>query len=242
MRELVENVAAVAAVTAVSLGGSRAAGSEVAGSDWDFCVYYRRGIDTEAIRALGFEGEFYEPGAWGRLLNGGAWLRVGELKADLLYRDLDFVERCIGEADLGRFEVDEAQGFVAGLPSYFLVGEVALGKLLFGSLPEACFPSALRSVASARWRASASFSLWEADFCALRVEPLTCAGLLAKAAVEAAHARLAEQGEWVFNEKAILARAGLADAASILARGVGTSTTELSAAVLEMRTILQPDA
>jgi hypothetical protein len=35
---------------------------------------------------------------------------------------------------------------------------------------------------------------------------------------------------------------GFADAAAILARGVGTSTTELNAAILEMRNILQLDA
>jgi len=35
------------------------------------------------------------------------------------------------------------------------------------------------------------------------------AGLLAKAAIATSHARLAERGEWVVNEKGIVERAGL---------------------------------
>jgi hypothetical protein len=238
LRDLVERVAAVAGVVAVTLGGSRAAGTEHAASDWDFCVFYRGMIDIEAIRAFGYTGDFYEPGSWGRLLNGGAWLSIGDTRADLLYRDLDFVEHCIAEAEAGRFEIDEARGFVAGLPSYFLVGEVALGRPLIGSLPRAVYPEALRTRAATRWQAIASFSLWEAEQCARRGEPATCAGLLAKAAIAASQARLAERGEWVFSEKAILARAEFADAAGILARGVGASTTELATATEEMRRIL----
>ena len=166
LRDLVERVAAVAGVVAVTLGGSRAAGTEHAASDWDFCVFYRGMIDIEAIRAFGYTGDFYEPGSWGRLLNGGAWLSIGDTRADLLYRDLDFVEHCIAEAEAGRFEIDEARGFVAGLPSYFLVGEVALGRPLIGSLPRAVYPEALRTRAATRWQAIASFSLWEAEQCA----------------------------------------------------------------------------
>jgi predicted nucleotidyltransferase len=231
-------VSAIPGVAAVSLGGSRAQGLEHESSDWDFCLYYRDALDTGAIRSLGLAGEIYEPADWGRLLNGGAWLHVGGVQVDLLYRDLDFVERCIGEAEAGRFEIGEAQGYIAGVPSYFLVGEVALAKVLVGSLPSARFPDVLRRTAPMRWYASAAFSLSEADFCALRSEPLTCAGLLAKAAVAVAQARLAERGEWTFNEKAILRRAGIQTSAALLARGVGTASVDLKAAVSEMRAAL----
>src|SRR5206468_4386550 len=178
-------------------------------------------IDTLAIRALGFSGEIYEPGDWGRLLNGGAWLRIDGEQVDFLYRDLDFVERCIAEANDGEFEIEEAQGYLAGLPSYFLVGEVMLGKVLLGALPPTSFPKVLRSAASARWYAVADSSLWEADFCARRAESVTRAGLLAKAAIAVAQARLAKRGEWVFNEKRILAWANVVGADAGMADGVG---------------------
>jgi hypothetical protein len=58
------------------------------------------------VRALGFEGTVVEPGAWGRLANGGAWLTVEDQRVDLLYRDLDVVRHWIDEAEAGRYEVD----------------------------------------------------------------------------------------------------------------------------------------
>ena len=68
----VAHVARVPGVEAVTLGGSRARGVERPDSDWDFGLYYREGIDTDAIRALGYAGHVAEPGAWGRIVNGGA--------------------------------------------------------------------------------------------------------------------------------------------------------------------------
>jgi len=79
-------------VVAVCLGGSRARGAARLESDWDFGLYYRGWIDTAAVRALGYSGEVVEPGAWGRLVNGGAWIEVDGARVDLLFRDLDTVE------------------------------------------------------------------------------------------------------------------------------------------------------
>jgi predicted nucleotidyltransferase len=103
---VVEQVAKVPGVLAVTLGGSRARGLARSDSDWDFGVYYRGSIDTEAIRSLGYPGTVVEPGEWGRIVNGGAWLRVAGERVDLLYRDLDVVEHWLTEAMAGRFGVD----------------------------------------------------------------------------------------------------------------------------------------
>ena len=92
---LVDRVAKVPGVVAMTLGGSRARGAARPDSDWDFGLYYRgskQNIDVEAIRALGYEGHVVAPGEWGRLVNGGAWLQVEQDRVDLLYRDLDLVE------------------------------------------------------------------------------------------------------------------------------------------------------
>ena len=238
IRSLVQTVAQIAGVEAVALGGSRASGVVTERSDWDFCLYYRGRFEIDAIRALSVPGEVFEPGAWGGLLNGGAWLQVGGASVDLLYRDLDVVEHELEEAEGGRFVVEEAQGYVAGLPSYFLVGEVALARVLHGELPAARFSPTLRVAASRRWRSNAAFCLEEAEFSAQRGNPLVCCGLLAKAALAEAHARLAEAGDWVFNEKHLLERAGLADSEAVVARGVGASPDALRRAAEAMRAAL----
>ena len=54
---LAERLAAVPGVVAVTLGGSRAVGAAVAGSDWDFGLYYRGGLDPADISALGWPGD-----------------------------------------------------------------------------------------------------------------------------------------------------------------------------------------
>jgi hypothetical protein len=50
------------------LGGSRVAGEQHAGSDWDLVVYYRTFIE---LRPLAVFGDVYPPGSWGRIMNGG---------------------------------------------------------------------------------------------------------------------------------------------------------------------------
>ncbi len=238
MELFVERLSSLPGVVAVALGGSRAQGTERPGSDWDFAVYYRGDFSTDAIRAWDLPGEVFEAGAWGRILNGGAWLRVNGQQVDVLYRDLDLVETWLAEATEGRFEIDEAQGFVGGLATYVPVGELALGKVLSGGLPHVVFPAALRASAPNEWLSRARFSLWEAGNFARRGDVTICAGLLAKAAVQAAQARMAERAEWVLNEKDILVRAGLADASAVLG-AVGSTAEELSTSVARMKVALQ---
>ncbi|HWT24968.1 MAG TPA: nucleotidyltransferase domain-containing protein, partial [Solirubrobacteraceae bacterium] len=60
-----------------------------------------------------------------------------------------------------------------------------------------------------------------------------CAGMLAAAALCAAHARLTERGEWVLNEKGLVERAGLGRTHAILA-GAGRTAGELRASVAAM--------
>ena len=100
MEHLAERLAEIPGVEAVTLGGSRAAGTARAHSDWDFGLYYRTTIDPDDVRALGFAGEVFAPGEWGTVPNGGAWLEIDGARVDLVYRDLATVEdvdgRCRG--------------------------------------------------------------------------------------------------------------------------------------------------
>ena len=97
----------------MTLRGSRAAGTAVEGSDWDFGLYYRGGLDPADISALGWPGRVFAPGEWGSIVNGGAWPTVGGARVDLIYRDLDEVLRWTA-AEEGRFEIRREVGYGRG--------------------------------------------------------------------------------------------------------------------------------
>ena len=208
----------------------------VADSDWDFGLYYRGSIDTDAIRALGYPGTVVEPSGWGRLVNGGAWLIVDGVRVDLLYRNLDEVEHWWSEAREGRYVRDHVEGFVAGMTSYVLVGELALNRVLIGDLPRPDFPDALRASAPPSWRGSAEFSLNAAESVSRIGDVTFCAGLLTKAVIATARAVLAERREWALNEKGIVPRAGLDEVTEVLAH---LDADRLAHSVARMRSALQ---
>ena len=190
------------------------------------------------MRALGFEGTVVEPGAWGRLVDGGAWLTLEDQRVDLLYRDLDVVQHWLDEAEAGRFEVDQVEGYLAGMATYVLAGELALAELLAGELPSTGVSRRASEGRPARWRRSAGLSLAIAETAAARHDVVSCAGLLAKAAIEAAQAALAERGEWALNEKAIVRRAALGTRVEAILAAPGDRPFELSRAVSAMRAAL----
>ncbi len=214
VKRLVEQLAGIPGVTAVALGGSRATGTHAPDSDWDFGLYYRGSIDVSAIRSLGYEGMVVEPGKWGRLVNGGAWLTVDGVRVDLLYRDIDVVAHWTAEAEAGSYERDHVEGFLAGMATYVLAGELALCRVLHGELPRPAFPPALRASAPPQWLGSALFSFDNASTFLARGDRPGAVGLALKGMVAGSQGILAERGEWVLNEKRIIERAGLTDMAA----------------------------
>ncbi|MFF9805228.1 nucleotidyltransferase domain-containing protein [Streptomyces coeruleorubidus] len=214
-----DRLAALPAVRAVTLGGSRAQGTERPDSDWDLAIYYRGGFDPDDLRAVGWEGEVSELGAWGGgVFNGGAWLTVDGRRVDVHYRDLDVVEHEVAEAEQGRFRVEPLMFHLAGIPTYLLVAELAINKVLRGELPRpAAYPPALRETAPAHWHGMAAATLAYAKAGhAPRGAVTQAAGAIALAATQTAHAVLAARGEWVTNEKGLVARAGLQDVDALL--------------------------
>jgi hypothetical protein len=209
LEALADELAGMDGVVAVALGGSRALGVADAGSDWDLAVYYRGAVDTTA---LALHGAVYPPGSWGRIMNGGAWLKTADgAEVDVLLRDLDVAEAWCERATEGVYEVDALLGYIAGVPTYSLLAERAVGITLRGTLdPAPTFPPRLAASAQARWRFHAGFSLDHATMRAARGDVAGAVGQAAKAVVEYAHAILCEQRAWVLNEKRILERAGLA--------------------------------
>jgi hypothetical protein len=208
VEDLAERLARVPGVVAVTLGGSRATGTAVEGSDWDFGLYYRGGLDPADISALGWPGRVFAPGEWGSIVNGGAWLTVRGVKVDLIYRDLDEVLRWTAAAADGRFEIRREVGYVAGIATYVLAGELSLGRVLAGELPRPAFPPRLRETAAAAWSRLAAGALSYAEVYAGRQDRVACLANLCQAVLATGQGRLAAAGEWVLNEKRLTERAG----------------------------------
>jgi predicted nucleotidyltransferase len=225
-------LAGLPGVLGVSLGGSRASGTSRPDSDWDFAVYYRGRFDPDDLRALGWPGEVSPIGGWGGgVFNGGAWLRVDSRPVDVHYRDLDDVEHQVAEARAGRFRIERLMFHLAGVPTYIVAAELALNRVLRGSLPQPDYPGKLRITASQRWRADARLTLGYARGAhAARGHVADTAGLIATAGAQAAHAVLAGRGEWITNEKTLLDRAGLRSLDAVLS-GLAADPGQLTRAV-----------
>ena len=198
-------------VSAVSLGGSRAQGTNRPDSDWDFAIYYRAHFDPQPLRDIGWSGEVFDVGGWGGgVFNGGAWLEIDGRRVDVHYRDLDTVDREIAGALEGQFRIEPLMFHLAGIPTYLVLAELAVSRVLRGSLPRPGYPAALRESAPRVWwdRAERTFGYARVNHAPFG-RLTQCAGLVAQAASQAAHAVLAAAGEWVTNEKTLLTRAGL---------------------------------
>jgi predicted nucleotidyltransferase len=209
--QVADRLADLPGVSAVALGGSRANGTHRPDSDWDFAIYYRGRFDPADLRAVGWPGEVSELGGWGGgIMNGGGWMEVDGERVDVIYRDLDEVEHHLAEARAGRFRIENLLGYLAGVPTYLVVAELAGHRVLHGDLPRPEYPDALREAAPAQWFGRARFSLdYGRTAYAVHGQALAATGAAARAAAETAHGILAARGEWVVNEKRILGRAGL---------------------------------
>ncbi|MEU6394918.1 nucleotidyltransferase domain-containing protein [Streptomyces sp. NPDC046939] len=229
---LADRLAALPGVRAVSLGGSRAQGTYTEASDWDTAVYYRGSEGVFApryLREAGWEGEVSEIGEWGGgVFNGGAWLDVEGRRVDVHYRDLESVEHELSEAEAGRFRVEPLMFHLAGIPSYIVVAELAVNRVLRGDAPGVgTYPAALRKAAPEEWWGRADITLRYARQGNVPLGGRTeVVGAVAVAAMQAGHAVLAARGEWVTNEKRLLARAGLRGIDDLLA-DTGTGLGEL---------------
>jgi predicted nucleotidyltransferase len=227
-RWLTEELAALPGVLAVCLGGSRAQMTNRPDSDWDFGIYYRGQFEPQSLREKGWDGEVSEVGGWGGgVMNGGAWLTIDERRVDVHYRDLDEVEHWCAEAEAGRFRKELLLFYVAGIPTYVVMGELATNRVLSGSLPRPAYPELLATSAGGRWQKDALASLgYAAAALRARRDPTVALSNAGRGLVEAAHSVLAHQRQWALNEKGLVARAGLDEYAWQLLRAVDDRSLE----------------
>jgi hypothetical protein len=209
LNDLIDELYASPGVKAVVIGGSRAVGRERPDSDWDIGVYYRNKVDLSALET---RGEVFPPGAWGRIMNGGSWLTVDDVRVDVLLRDLDALDHWTAEAAEGRFDIDGLPGYVAGIPTYTLIAEASVRRTIRGSIQvDSDFPDALRKAGPQKWRFNRDFSLYHAEMHAHRESTAGVIGHVARAVFEEAHARCCAASTWVLNEKHVVSAAGLDD-------------------------------
>lgn len=257
-REHAQLLVGVRGVVGVMLGGSQARGTAVPSSDIDLGVYYRGPLDVEALQVLaeqvtGRPTDVARPGGWGRWVNGGAWLDIGDLRVDWILRDLHRVEQQWDEARHGRFSVQHQPGHPFGFLSTTYVAEVALGLVAgdpsgeLGALKAVTtgYPQALRK-AFADWLWEAGFSLDVASKAAGRGDAAYVSMCVTHAVGVMAHAVHAHAGAWVTNEKGLVDSAGrLASApddfaaqAHLLCAGYGPRPDDLTAQLAAAKLLL----
>jgi hypothetical protein len=137
-------------------------------------------------------------------------LRIDGRRVDVHYRDLDTIDREITGTREGRFRIEPLMFHLAGIPTYLVLAELAVSHVVRGHLPRPDYPMALRVTAPQVWwdRADRTFGYARVNY-APYGRLAQCAGLVAQAAAQTAHAVLAARGKWVTNEKTLLTCAGL---------------------------------
>ncbi|SDS82323.1 Nucleotidyltransferase domain-containing protein [Friedmanniella luteola] len=262
LHELAAALVGVGGVEAVTLGGSRARGTQRPDSDVDLGLYYRPPLDVAGLRALaatlarardGQVPQVTEPGAWGRWVDGGGWLLVDGMAVDWIYRDLDRVRASCAAAQQGSAEFHAQVGHPLGVPDFAYAGEVALGRVLADPAGElavlrtevATYPPALARALVGRL-AEAAFLLGGLDKPAGRGDAAFVAGALFRVVGLCAHALHARAGRWVITEKGLVDATGtLAGAPTDFSRrahtllgGLGTTPDGLRASVAAAAALL----
>lgn len=129
----------VQGIVAIVLGGSHAAGLANEKSDLDIGLYYseKSPFDIEKVRSIASSFSlggtplvtgFYE---WGPWVNGGAWMMTAAGKVDLLYRNIDQVQRTITDAVNGIWHHNFDQQPPFGFRSVIYLAETQVCRPLF---------------------------------------------------------------------------------------------------------------
>ena len=221
LEQLVRALADVPGVAAVTLGGSHARGTARVDSDVDVGLYYREAspFDLGAIRRVAtrvHEGappvvtDFY---AWGPWVNGGVWLRTRAGRFDLIYRNLDQLDRVIRDARAGRSEWHYAQTPIYGFHGVCYLAETQVGVALHD--PDDLLAARKREIAAYPEALKANLvqqNLWGAEFalrfflrgCAERGDVYNAVGCMTRIASHLSQALFALNETYFMNDKSAL--------------------------------------
>lgn len=229
---VVAAMAVVPGVAAIVLGGSRGRGVHHAGSDYDFGLYYwgKDGIDFAALnRAVASlddgarrapAGQEEQPlmtgfGGWGPWVNGGGWLTIGGEPVDIMYRELERVDRVIADCHAGAFECAYHYGHPHAFVSHMYAGELATARVVHdpnGLLAArkaklTPYPEPLAAAVMSRFLNEAQFFLAIAEKAAGKGDVTYVTGCAFRAASCLLQVIFAQNREWLLNEKGALALA-----------------------------------
>jgi predicted nucleotidyltransferase len=256
LERVLERLRVIPGVAGLVLGGSRARGQGGAEADIDIGIYYRERTrpDVSLLRAAaqalddrGRPDGFAEYGEWGPWINGGAWLVVEEHKTDLLFREIERVERVLAECEAGVALPVYQPGHPHCFLNHIYAGEVYYNAILFD--PDQAmarlrqrvdpYPEALAGALMRTFGWEAEFSLQIAGGAARRCDVVYVTGCLYRSIACMTQALFAANRIYLVNEKgAIAAVAALAvhpDEFAARARGIlgdaGDTAEELGAAL-----------
>jgi predicted nucleotidyltransferase len=140
-----ERLAAIKAIRAVALGGSRARGTAREDSDIDLALYYDPSapLPMEQLDAAARElddrhasGLVTPLGAWGLGVNGGGWLLIGGRHVDFLYRDLRRVREVVDGCIRGQIDAVYQLGHPIGFQNQIYAGETHFCRPLYDQTGE----------------------------------------------------------------------------------------------------------
>jgi len=167
-----------------------------------------------ARAVAGPSAQLTAPGEWGPWVDGGGWLTIGGGAVDWIYRDVDRVQRCLRDAEEGRYAFHAQAGHPLGVPDFAYPGEVALGKILADPTGELAALRDRASVFPSKLADALVSGLWEADFllgvarkAITRQDVAYVSGCLFRLLGVCAHALHGAAGRWLINEKGAIAAA-----------------------------------
>lgn len=237
--EIAGKLADLAGVRAVVLGGSYARGRAHRDSDIDIGVLYSEtepfSVDKlrEIAEAVNDDPRpiitgYYD---WGPWVNGGAWLTVKGQRVDLLYRNVDQLQKVIDDSSAGRYELHYLQQPPYGFLSVVYLGEISICVPIFErgtivndlkrSVEE--YPEALRKALVRDFLFMAEFNLsMFASKAAARADAFGTVACLARAVNEMCVALFALNRRYPVNDKTLLDEIGeFRDAPGRFAERVG---------------------
>ncbi len=125
-------------VCGVVLGGSRARGTQVEGSDIDIGIYCDGTLDGARLQAAASglddrrrENLISPPGGWGPWVNAGGWLTVEGARVDLILRDIARVARVVNDCVSGDVSAHYQPGHPHAFVNAMYLGELAVCRVLY---------------------------------------------------------------------------------------------------------------
>ncbi|HEX7193851.1 MAG TPA: nucleotidyltransferase domain-containing protein, partial [Chthoniobacterales bacterium] len=218
LNAIASELSKIPGAVAVVLGGSYARRAARPDSDLDVGLYYSKKSppDIEAIRSWAETISvpnrpptvvgYYK---WGPWVNGGAWIQTTLGKLDLLYRNIEQVQRVIDESQEGLYRHDYYQQPTFGFVSITYLAEIKCCLPLFDpqhllqklKRSVEIYPAALQQKMILNCLTIAEFTLSHAHGFADRGDVLNTIGCLTKIAFVLLQSLFALNVEYYFGDK-----------------------------------------